>query len=195
MNNQYWKTETGADNGPASIDPTIQEDEDVAVRAAEVAQAAQAAAQTQLETAAEEAVDDATDDNTMAAVVAAAQQEAAEAQQAQDEQQEDGGEDGDGMTTVKVNARGRPLQTSKRAAQNRAAQRAFRHRKEQYIKELEGEVKETKEHLEGLKEEHQQLRDYCLKLCTKLLKDDDFPEPPAFIAADVYTNKNASDES
>lgn len=55
----------------------------------------------------------------------------------------------------------RELSTSKRAAQNRAAQRAFRQRKEGYIKKLEEQVKEFQnmEHnYKALQNENYQLR-------------------------------------
>ncbi|CAO3663226.1 unnamed protein product [Rhizopus stolonifer] len=56
---------------------------------------------------------------------------------------------------------------SKRAAQNRAAQKAFRQRRDQYIKELEtkaNEVKETQSELTMLREENGQLRERVIEL-------------------------------
>ncbi|GMM38225.1 Cin5 protein [Saccharomycopsis crataegensis] len=79
--------------------------------------------------------------------------------------------DGDG-TRVLIDKHGRPLSTSKRAAQNRNAQRAFRHRKEQYIKDLESQVagvKNLEEEIENLKNENQELRNYILGLQSKLI--------------------------
>ncbi|KAF7166105.1 hypothetical protein CNMCM6106_002063 [Aspergillus hiratsukae] len=56
----------------------------------------------------------------------------------------------------------RPLSTSKRAAQNRAAQRAFRQRKEAHIRELEAKVKSYEnmgEAIKALQAENYQLRE------------------------------------
>lgn len=67
----------------------------------------------------------------------------------------------------------RELSTSKRAAQNRAAQRAFRQRKERYITELEDKVKqfETMESdFRSLQDENHQLREYILSLQSQLLE-------------------------
>ncbi|KAK9454514.1 hypothetical protein V1511DRAFT_395782 [Dipodascopsis uninucleata] len=78
---------------------------------------------------------------------------------------------------------GRQLSTSKRAAQNRAAQRAFRQRKECYIKDLEAkvlELKATKETIENLRQENLQLRDYILALQSRLIEHPGgVPPPPA----------------
>ncbi|CAK3823345.1 transcription factor kapC [Lecanosticta acicola] len=79
----------------------------------------------------------------------------------------------------------RELSTSKRAAQNRAAQRAFRQRKEGYIKKLEEQVKEfqTMEHnYKALQNENYQLREYILNLQGRLLENQsDFPPAPSHI--------------
>ncbi|KAG9206927.1 hypothetical protein G6514_000217 [Epicoccum nigrum] len=77
----------------------------------------------------------------------------------------------------------RELSTSKRAAQNRAAQRAFRQRKEEYIKQLKDQVKEF-EHLcemyKGLQTENYQLRDYIINLQSRLLETQgEVPPAPA----------------
>ncbi|KAI7863600.1 hypothetical protein BDF14DRAFT_1842503 [Spinellus fusiger] len=56
----------------------------------------------------------------------------------------------------------RPVIPSKRAAQNRAAQKAFRQRREQYVKDLEKrstEMDNWKEELEELRNENMQLRE------------------------------------
>jgi len=82
---------------------------------------------------------------------------------------------------------GRQLSTSKRAAQNRAAQRAFRQRKECYIKDLEAkvlELKATKETVESLRQENLQLRDYILALQSRLIEHPSgVPPPPAVYAS------------
>ncbi|KAE8349613.1 hypothetical protein BDV28DRAFT_140876 [Aspergillus coremiiformis] len=79
----------------------------------------------------------------------------------------------------------RPLSTSKRAAQNRAAQRAFRQRKESYIRKLEEQVKEfdtTAETLKGLQAENYQLREYIINLQSRLLESQgEVPELPSNI--------------
>ncbi|USW55480.1 Putative basic-leucine zipper domain-containing protein [Septoria linicola] len=75
----------------------------------------------------------------------------------------------------------RELSTSKRAAQNRAAQRAFRQRKEGYIKKLEEQVKDfqSMEHnYKALQNENYQLREYILSLQSKLLENQS-EIPPA----------------
>jgi hypothetical protein len=61
----------------------------------------------------------------------------------------------------------RTLANSKRAAQNRAAQRAFRQRKERYMKDLEAKAKElesTKKELEVLQKEKQDMVTYIGQL-------------------------------
>ncbi|KAI9683961.1 MAG: hypothetical protein M1829_004296 [Trizodia sp. TS-e1964] len=79
----------------------------------------------------------------------------------------------------------RELSTSKRAAQNRAAQRAFRQRKEGYIKKLEEQVKDYKSLAETLKAsqaENYQLRDYIINLQSRLIETQcDFPPAPSNI--------------
>ncbi|PWY93979.1 hypothetical protein BO94DRAFT_458571 [Aspergillus sclerotioniger CBS 115572] len=79
----------------------------------------------------------------------------------------------------------RPLSTSKRAAQNRAAQRAFRQRKESYIRKLEEQVKEfeaTNEALKQLQSENYQLREYIINLQSRLLDSQgEVPELPSNI--------------
>ena len=62
---------------------------------------------------------------------------------------------------------GRVLATSKRAAQNRAAQRAFRQRKERYIKSLEQKATEydlSAGIIQDLRKENIYLRDYVVRL-------------------------------
>jgi len=79
----------------------------------------------------------------------------------------------------------RELSTSKRAAQNRAAQRAFRQRKEGYIKKLEEQVKEfqtMEQAYRGLQTENYQLREYILNLQSRLLDTHaDIPPAPPHI--------------
>lgn len=79
----------------------------------------------------------------------------------------------------------RELSTSKRAAQNRAAQRAFRQRKEEYIKQLKDQVKEFEQLCEmykNLQTENYQLRDYIINLQSRLLETQgEIPPAPANI--------------
>lgn len=79
----------------------------------------------------------------------------------------------------------RELSTSKRAAQNRAAQRAFRQRKEEYIKQLKDQVKEFEQLCEmykTLQTENYQLRDYIINLQSRLLETQgEIPPAPANI--------------
>ncbi|KAJ2000757.1 DNA-binding transcription factor yap1, partial [Coemansia thaxteri] len=61
----------------------------------------------------------------------------------------------------------KPIMTeagTKRTAQNRAAQRAFRERKQQYLKGLEDKVKELTEQQERTERENQQLKQFVDKL-------------------------------
>ncbi|KAI0396280.1 hypothetical protein F5Y17DRAFT_129231 [Xylariaceae sp. FL0594] len=86
-------------------------------------------------------------------------------------------EDGDGRKGPK-----RELSQSKRAAQNRAAQRAFRQRKEHYIKKLEQQVREYGE-LEltwkAIQNDNYALREYIIQLQSRLLDlQVEFPQPP-----------------
>lgn len=67
----------------------------------------------------------------------------------------------------------RALSSTKRAAQNRNAQKAFRQRREKYIKELEAtasEVAELHKTIEELRQENLQLRDYTLALQSRLIE-------------------------
>ncbi|KAL1892217.1 hypothetical protein Sste5346_007173 [Sporothrix stenoceras] len=77
----------------------------------------------------------------------------------------------------------RELSTSKRAAQNRAAQRAFRQRKEGYIKKLEQQVQEYGEMEQQFKitqTENYALREYIIHLQSRLLDAKaELPQPPA----------------
>ncbi|KAF7586491.1 hypothetical protein BBP40_008792 [Aspergillus hancockii] len=79
----------------------------------------------------------------------------------------------------------RPLSTSKRAAQNRAAQRAFRQRKESYIRKLEEQVKEfdtVSDAFKSLQAENYQLREYIINLQSRLLESQgEVPELPGNI--------------
>ncbi|KAL8872154.1 MAG: hypothetical protein Q9174_002165 [Haloplaca sp. 1 TL-2023] len=76
----------------------------------------------------------------------------------------------------------RELSTSKRAAQNRAAQRAFRQRKEGHIRQLESQVKEHNDLIEmnkTLQSENYALRDYIISLQGRLIESHgEFPQPP-----------------
>ncbi|SGZ49850.1 CIC11C00000005803 [Sungouiella intermedia] len=67
----------------------------------------------------------------------------------------------------------RHVSTTKRAAQNRNAQKAFRQRREKYVKELEAtaaEVAELHKTIEELRQENLQLRDYTLALQSRLIE-------------------------
>jgi len=67
----------------------------------------------------------------------------------------------------------RELSSSKRAAQNRQAQRAFRQRKEVHIKKLEDQVKDheiTLEQLHAVQAENFQLREYIITLQSRLIE-------------------------
>lgn len=67
----------------------------------------------------------------------------------------------------------RAVSTTKRAAQNRNAQKAFRQRREIYVKELEAtaaEVAELHKTIEELRQENLQLRDYTLALQLRLIE-------------------------
>ncbi|KAI9167049.1 putative transcription factor kapC [Paramyrothecium foliicola] len=76
----------------------------------------------------------------------------------------------------------RELSQSKRAAQNRAAQRAFRQRKEGYIKKLEQQVREFLEMEQAyktLQAEDYALREYVIHLQSRLLDaQGEVPQPP-----------------
>ncbi|OAA81417.1 bZIP transcription factor [Akanthomyces lecanii RCEF 1005] len=76
----------------------------------------------------------------------------------------------------------RELSQSKRAAQNRAAQRAFRQRKEGYIKKLEQQVREYTDMETTIKQyqsENYALREYVIQLQSRLLETvGEFPPPP-----------------
>lgn len=79
----------------------------------------------------------------------------------------------------------RELSTSKRAAQNRAAQRAFRQRKEQYIQSLKDQVKEHQNlaaSYETIQKENFSLRQYVITLQAKILESHtELPPPPESI--------------
>ncbi|KAI1158186.1 hypothetical protein F5B18DRAFT_641995 [Nemania serpens] len=76
----------------------------------------------------------------------------------------------------------RELSQSKRAAQNRAAQRAFRQRKEHYIKKLEQQVREYTELEQSWKtvqNDNYALREYVIQLQSRLLDlQVELPQPP-----------------
>ncbi|KAM7190600.1 putative transcription factor kapC [Rhypophila sp. PSN 637] len=76
----------------------------------------------------------------------------------------------------------RELSQSKRAAQNRAAQRAFRQRKEGYIKKLEQQVRdyaEMENKIQAIQAENTSLKEYVLHLQSRLLDaQGEFPQPP-----------------
>ncbi|PFH61576.1 hypothetical protein XA68_16999 [Ophiocordyceps unilateralis] len=76
----------------------------------------------------------------------------------------------------------RELSQSKRAAQNRAAQRAFRQRKEGYIKKLEQQVREyndMEQTFKAMQSENYALREYVIHLQSRLIDlQGEFPQPP-----------------
>lgn len=76
----------------------------------------------------------------------------------------------------------RELSQSKRAAQNRAAQRAFRQRKEGYIKKLEQQVRELNEmeqSFKSLQSDNHSLREYIVHLQSRLFDvTGEYPPPP-----------------
>ncbi|TDZ29655.1 putative transcription factor kapC, partial [Colletotrichum spinosum] len=76
----------------------------------------------------------------------------------------------------------RELSSSKRAAQNRAAQRAFRQRKEGYIKKLElqnKEYEEMEQSYKAMQSENYALREYVIHLQSRLLEaQGEIPQPP-----------------
>ncbi|WQF80187.1 Putative basic-leucine zipper domain-containing protein [Colletotrichum destructivum] len=76
----------------------------------------------------------------------------------------------------------RELSQSKRAAQNRAAQRAFRQRKEGYIKKLEQQVRdymEMEQQYKATQSENYALREYVIHLQSRLLDvQGEVPQPP-----------------
>ncbi|KAL8945481.1 MAG: hypothetical protein Q9211_000001 [Gyalolechia sp. 1 TL-2023] len=88
----------------------------------------------------------------------------------------------------------RELSTSKRAAQNRAAQRAFRQRKEGHIKELETQVKDynaLSESYKVLQAENYQLRDYIITLQSRLIESQgELPQPPSNI--EINTQRSSA---
>ncbi|KAJ8132979.1 hypothetical protein O1611_g642 [Lasiodiplodia mahajangana] len=76
----------------------------------------------------------------------------------------------------------RELSQSKRAAQNRAAQRAFRQRKEHYIKKLEQQVRdfaEMEQSYKVIQNDNYALREYVIQLQSRLLDlQVELPQPP-----------------
>ncbi|KAJ4270364.1 hypothetical protein NW762_002043 [Fusarium torreyae] len=76
----------------------------------------------------------------------------------------------------------RELSQSKRAAQNRAAQRAFRQRKEGYIKKLEQQVRDYMDmetSFKSMQSENYALREYVIHLQSRLFDvSGEYPPPP-----------------
>ncbi|KAL8881452.1 MAG: hypothetical protein Q9198_001353 [Flavoplaca austrocitrina] len=93
----------------------------------------------------------------------------------------------------------RELSTSKRAAQNRAAQRAFRQRKEGHIKQLETQVKDyntLSESFKNLQAENYQLRDYIISLQSRLIESHgEFPQPPSNIEIPLQASSASMSQS
>ncbi|KAH3680284.1 hypothetical protein WICPIJ_008342 [Wickerhamomyces pijperi] len=81
-----------------------------------------------------------------------------------------------------ISRNGRILSGTKRAEQNRQAQRAFRQRKDIYIKDLEKKVSKIEElqaSIQSLKNENLELRNYSFTLQAKLIElHPDVPVPP-----------------
>ncbi|KAK6198181.1 uncharacterized protein RJT21DRAFT_123044 [Scheffersomyces amazonensis] len=76
-------------------------------------------------------------------------------------------------TTGKSDKYTRVVSGTKRAAQNRSAQRAFRQRKDKYIRDLElkaSEVDQLRQTIDELRSENLQLRDYTLALQSRLIE-------------------------
>lgn len=87
----------------------------------------------------------------------------------------------------------KPLSGTKRALQNRKAQRAFRQRKDKYVKDLEtkaNEVEHLKQQLDQLRNENMELRDYTLALQSRLIEvspgdvEGGIPVPPVVFKRD-----------
>lgn len=95
----------------------------------------------------------------------------------------------DNVSPEKTEAAKKPVSATRRAAQNRSAQKAFRKRKERYIKDLEAQVAEVpqlKRIIEDLKTENMKLRDYTIFLQGKLI--DSSPE----IYKDKFETKDSA---
>lgn len=107
-----------------------------------------------------------------------------------------GGETDDGGQTQKQK---KELASSKRAAQNRAAQRAFRQRKETYIKALESKVREAHQQQEtfaAIQDENFSLRDYIIRLQNHMIAagcSNEAPQPSAMIAEVIKYPRQAFD--
>ncbi|KAL9104632.1 MAG: hypothetical protein Q9163_000436 [Psora crenata] len=105
-----------------------------------------------------------------------------------------GGEDGHGAKRGR-----RELSNSKRAAQNRAAQRAFRQRKEGHIKTLENQVREfntLNNSYKAIQAENYTLREYVISLQGRLLEaQGEYPPPPAHIDLQAHRNNTAGNNA
>ncbi|MCJ1306681.1 hypothetical protein MMC25_000324 [Agyrium rufum] len=106
---------------------------------------------------------------------------------------ESGGDDNDGGKKGQK----RELSTSKRAAQNRAAQRAFRQRKEGHIKKLEEQVRDYNlltENYKALQTENYRLRDYIISLQRRLIDTQgEVPQPPSDIDFSPQPTRHLAD--
>ncbi|KAH8802700.1 hypothetical protein F5884DRAFT_887423 [Xylogone sp. PMI_703] len=93
----------------------------------------------------------------------------------------------------------RELSQSKRAAQNRAAQRAFRQRKEGYIKKLEEQVREMnalEDNYKAIQTENYSLREYIIHLQSRLIESQgEYPQPPPNINLSHPQNAASRQES
>lgn len=93
----------------------------------------------------------------------------------------------------------RPVSNTRRAAQNRSAQKAFRQRKERYIKDLEAQAAEVpglKQTIEDLKAENLRLRDYTIALQGRIIElgsDTNFPTTNSSAVATSGSNGNTDE--
>ncbi|THY30670.1 hypothetical protein D6D00_02821 [Aureobasidium pullulans] len=104
-----------------------------------------------------------------------------------------------GTAPAKKGRNQRELSNTKRAAQNRAAQRAFRLRKEQHINQLQQDIKRygTAEHnLHIVQQENSALRAYITELQTRMTEKNmsypPAPEPMPLRSAEMSTDDNQS---
>ncbi|KAF3361291.1 hypothetical protein VdG1_00900 [Verticillium dahliae VDG1] len=92
----------------------------------------------------------------------------------------------------------RELSQSKRAAQNRAAQRAFRQRKEGYIKKLEQQVRDfmdMESQYKQLQSESYALREYVIHLQSRMLDTQgEYPQAPPNAVAQAVAGLAAQEQ-
>ncbi|KAI0482454.1 hypothetical protein GGR56DRAFT_670334 [Xylariaceae sp. FL0804] len=104
------------------------------------------------------------------------------------------GPEGDESSADGARKAKRELSQSKRAAQNRAAQRAFRQRKEHYIKKLEIQVREygeMEQTFKAIQNDNYALREYVIQLQSRLLDlQVELPQPPPNVTIGPPTAPN-----